>query len=74
MPNDRDQPPHGTPAGDGGTEPRGPYHGQVDEASGGADSSPLETVDSGSQAREAQDPARSGQGPDPQLPQPPSPR
>ena len=74
MPIKPDRSRSGRPARDEGTEPRGPHHGHVDEAAGGADSSPLETAPSGSKRSEAQDPGRKGNGPDPQLPQPPAPR
>jgi hypothetical protein len=74
MPNNLNRTRYGTPARDEGTEPRGPHRGHGDEAAGGAERSPLETVPSGSKRSEAQDPGGKGNGPDPQFPQPPAPR
>lgn len=42
------------------TSPTGPHEGQVDEAAGGADSSPLEDVPSGEQQRRAQERRKEG--------------
>ena len=74
MPNNPNRTRYGTPARNEGREPRGSHQSYVDEAAGGADRSPLETVPSGSKRSEAQDPGRRGDGPDPQSPQPPAPR
>ena len=49
MANDPDEATSGRKHGHGeGSGPRGPHRGHVDEAAGGADSSPLETEPSGS--------------------------
>jgi hypothetical protein len=40
---------------DGPSSPYGPQHGHVDEAAGGADSSPLENVPSGDQVAPAKE-------------------
>ena len=51
-----------------GSGPRGPHRDHVDEAAGGADSSPLETEPSCSLHESAQAAGRCSQGPDPQIP------
>jgi len=49
-PDDADVPPD-----DELTSPYGPQHGRVDEAAGGADSSPLDNVATGEQKEEARE-------------------
>jgi len=74
MPIDPDEATSGRKHGHGeGSGPRGPHRDHVDEAAGGADSSPLENEPSGSKHDAAQDPGRRANGPDPQFPQPTAP-
>jgi len=56
-----------------GTEPRGPHSGEVDEASGGADSSPYENEPSAS-VKDMKSPPRGVRKDDAQMPQPADPR
>jgi hypothetical protein len=72
MPSDSHEATSGRKHGHGeGSGPRGPHRDHVDEAAGGADSSPLETEPSCSLHESARAPGRRGQGADPQLPEPP---
>ncbi|MDB5309252.1 MAG: hypothetical protein JWO38_3454 [Gemmataceae bacterium] len=59
MPNQRD--PGREP--DKPTSPYGPHRGRVDEAAGGADSSPYEATPSGEKADSAADPSTSRRQP-----------
>jgi hypothetical protein len=73
MPKESEEATSGREHGHGeGSGPRGPHRDGIDEAAGGADSSPLETEPSGSKEEAAQAPGRRGHGPDPQLPETPT--
>jgi hypothetical protein len=54
MPTDPTDPAHRADEGGRLSSPYGPQHGHVDEAAGGADSSPLEDVPSGQKAAAAE--------------------
>jgi hypothetical protein len=73
MPSDPDEATSGRKHGHGeGSGPRGPHRDHVDEAAGGADSSPMEAEPSCGLQESAPAPGRRGHAPDPQVPEPPT--